>query len=77
MRPRVQLLVLAVIVAFGTETVAKAQTPQIANPDAVAPLDAERPLPDIPALMREVEVHQKAAEDVPKDYLYNAVETRQ
>jgi hypothetical protein len=78
LRPRVQLLVLVITVAFGTETGTRAQAPQqIANPEVVAALDADRPLPDITALMREVGVHQKAAEDIRKDYLYHAAETRQ
>ena len=33
----------------------------------------ERPLPDIPTLMHEVESHQKAAEAIQKDYLYHEV----
>ncbi|WP_348266841.1 hypothetical protein [Edaphobacter sp. DSM 109919] len=37
-------------------------------------LNAEKPLPDIPALMHEVETHQKEAEAVQKDYLYHAVD---
>lgn len=39
--------------------------------------DPERPLPDIPALMREVGTHQKASEQIRKDYLYHAIETRE
>lgn len=39
--------------------------------------EAERPLPDIPTLMHEVEANQKAAEVVQKDYLYRSVETQQ
>jgi hypothetical protein len=35
----------------------------------------ERPLPDIPALMHEVEAHQKASETIQKDYLYHEVAT--
>ena len=37
--------------------------------------ETERPLPDIPTLMREVEAHQKAAEAIQKDYLYHEVQT--
>jgi hypothetical protein len=36
--------------------------------------EVERPLPDIPTLMHEVEVHQKAAETLQKDYLYHEVQ---
>jgi hypothetical protein len=38
-------------------------------------VDAERPLPDIPALMQEVLKNQRKEEAVRKDYLYHAVET--
>lgn len=33
----------------------------------------DRPLPDIPSLMHEVEDHQRAAEAVQKDYIYHEV----
>jgi hypothetical protein len=39
--------------------------------------EAERPLPDIPALMRAVEVNQRASEAVEKDYLYRSVQTHE
>ena len=35
----------------------------------------DRPLPDIPALMHEVEAHQKDSETIQKDYLYHEVAT--
>lgn len=38
---------------------------------------ADRPLPDIPTLMHEVEQHQRASEAIQKDYLYHAVSTAQ
>src|SRR5215813_8014118 len=38
---------------------------------------ADRPLPDIPTLMHEVEQHQRASEAVQKDYLYHEVATEQ
>src|SRR5260370_26480622 len=37
--------------------------------------EAERPLPDIPALMHSVEVNQRASEAVEKDYMYRSVVT--
>lgn len=44
----------------------------------VAPVEGEqRPLPDIPKLMHEVEEHERTAEAVQKDYLYHAVDTVQ
>jgi hypothetical protein len=36
--------------------------------------DTERPLPDVAALMREVEVQQRVSEAVQKDYLFHSVE---
>lgn len=36
---------------------------------------AERPLPDIPALMQSVELNQRASEAIEKDYLYRSVQT--
>jgi hypothetical protein len=37
----------------------------------------ERPLPDIPTLMHQVEVQQKASEAIEKNYLYHSVEAIQ
>ena len=37
----------------------------------------DRPLPDIPALMRDVETNQRKAETVQKDYIYHSVDTEQ
>ena len=42
-----------------------------------AVLPQERPLPDIPTLMHEVEARQKASEAIQKDYLYHSVVTEQ
>jgi hypothetical protein len=39
--------------------------------------EAERPLPDIPALMHSVEVNQKASEAIEKDYMYRSVQTHE
>ena len=41
------------------------------KPDEVV----QRPLPDIPALMRAVEANEKTSEAVEKDYLYRSVVT--
>ena len=38
---------------------------------------ADRPLPDIPTLMHEVEQHQRASETIQKDYLYHEVSTEE
>jgi hypothetical protein len=41
------------------------------------PGDSDRPLPDVPTLMHEVEEHQRAAEAIQKNYLYHEVATEQ
>ena len=58
------LLLLAFCATF-----LSAQTPS-------APEAAERPLPDIPALMHEVEEHEHASEKIQKDYLFHEVVTQ-
>ena len=40
-------------------------------------VEAERPLPDIPALMRSVETNQRMSEAIEKDYLYRSVQTEE
>ena len=54
-----------------------AQTiPATPPPVANQPADAlNRPLPDIVALMRDVETNERKAETVEKDYIYHSVET--
>ena len=37
--------------------------------------EADRPLPDIPVLMRAVEANQRASEAIQKDYLYRSIVT--
>jgi len=39
--------------------------------------ESDKPLPDIPMLMLEVESQQRASEAIERDYLYHAVETEQ
>jgi hypothetical protein len=74
-----RFLVLAI--AFGTATATKAQEPTTSIPATPTPTiesqEPEKPLPDISALMYQVEAHQKTAEAVRKDYLYHSVETQQ
>jgi hypothetical protein len=55
------------------------QIPQMpaAEQEAAAPKTEERPLPDIPALMRAVEANQRASEKIQKDYLYRSVVTEE
>jgi hypothetical protein len=45
--------------------------------DTAKPNEAERPLPDIPALMHSVETNQRISEAIEKDYLYRSVQTQQ
>jgi hypothetical protein len=49
------------------------------HPNAIAQADvpSDRPIPDIPTLMRQVEDHLQTADQVRKDYIYHARETRQ
>jgi len=58
-----------------------AQTPSVPvtvqTPAETKADDVERPLPDIPALMRAVEVNQRASEAVEKDYMYRSVQTHE
>jgi hypothetical protein len=67
-------LVAAIVPALG-------QTPSTpaARQEAVAinPEEADRPLPDIPALLRAVQTNQKKYEAVAKDYLYRSVVTEE
>lgn len=70
-----RLLVLAAVLGgLAVPASVKAQAaPQMAS----ASEPAEKPLPDIPTLMREVGASQRAAEAIRKDYLYHEVQTAQ
>lgn len=73
-------LVLAIPLALGTETIAQAagmQEPSVAANAGTTQDDINRPLPDIPSLMHDVEAHLKAGDEIRKDYIYHAVEIRQ
>jgi hypothetical protein len=58
---------------------AQAQTAPATSSDANAPavVPADKPIPDIPKLMRDVEANQRKSETVEKDYIYHSVETTQ
>jgi hypothetical protein len=48
------------------------------NSNTATPIpDPDRPLPDIPTLMHQVEADQRASEAIEKDYLYHSVEAIQ
>ena len=77
------ILVLAVTLSWGVEGARAQASSEVTHSTGViggtgtgAPDgEAAQPLPDIPALMHEVEEHEKAAEAVQKDYLYHAADT--
>jgi hypothetical protein len=77
------ILVLAVTLSWGVEGARAQASSEVTHSTGViggtgtgAPGgEAAQPLPDIPALMHEVEEHEKAAEAVQKDYLYHAADT--
>ncbi|HEY6375838.1 MAG TPA: hypothetical protein VIX90_09985, partial [Edaphobacter sp.] len=62
------------IASLGTPTRAQTAPPP---QNAPTPSETDRPLPDIPTLMHEVETHQRASETIQKDYLYHEVATEQ
>ena len=60
--------------AGGSEEAAQTSPGAAEKAEVVAPTEGT-PLPNIPALMHEVEAHQKASETIQKDYLYHEVAT--
>jgi len=65
------LLLRAALVLSLSINLARAQTSSTAPmPTPAAEPTPEKPLPDIPTLMREVEVRERAAEAIEKDYIY-------
>jgi hypothetical protein len=80
-----ELLILAFIAAqsampqtTGSPALAvQADQGREAEAPARKPDTPDKPLPDIPALMRDVESNQRKAEALEKDYLYRSVETEQ
>jgi hypothetical protein len=68
----VRLCFLMLLVALGAVSL-----PGQVVSGAVGQEEPERPLPDIPKLMHDVEENQRAAEKIEKDYLYRSVQTEQ
>jgi hypothetical protein len=64
----------ATLLLLALTATARAQpsTPAVVPPAGVP---GNRPLPDIVAMMRDVESNQRKAETVEKDYIYHSVET--
>jgi hypothetical protein len=83
------LILIAVTLSLWTEDAARghvqpaplqtqdATTDTHADTKAPVPLDPDRPLPDIPKLMLEVEAHEREAETLEKDYIFHSVQTVQ
>lgn len=61
----------------GTPSTGVSSVPVQSSSQELKTEDNNRPLPDIPSLMHEVEAHQKAAEAIKKNYLYHALDTAQ
>jgi hypothetical protein len=71
-------LVVGLVVAMGLSSMGLGQAGESAgviDKAGVVADSAEKPLPDITALMHEVGAHQKASETIQKDYLYHEVAT--
>jgi len=71
---------LVVVLLFGWQGgVVLAQDASKMSDQSVLQLssEADRPLPDVAALMHEVETHQRQSEAVLKDYLYHEVATEE
>jgi len=64
----------AILIFLAATMAAPSISAQVADANSTSPA---RPLPDIPALMHAVEVNQRKAEAVEKDYIYHSVTTRQ
>ena len=60
------------LLALTAMALAQPPTPAVVPP---ATVPGNRPLPDIVAMMRDVESNQRKAETVEKDYIYHSVET--
>jgi hypothetical protein len=61
----------------GVSPVSAAPQVQVTQEAAVARTDVDRPLPDIPTLMRAVEVNQRTSEAVKKNYMFRSVQTEE
>ena len=72
---RVAIVLLAVAVSSWSQTVEAPQHSTQAIQSKIQQND--KPLPDIPALMHAVEINQRIAEAVQKNYLYHSVESVQ
>jgi hypothetical protein len=71
------LILTATLVWVGVVGSLNAQVVESPAAVGMASPDVERPLPDIATLMHAVEVNQRAAEAVEKDYIYRSLITEQ
>ena len=75
--------VLATVILLVSAGVSPAQVTAMPSQEPATPAVAngiksmDRPLPEIPSLMQEVEAHQMAAEAVQKNYMYRSSEVAQ
>ncbi len=80
-RSLVFVIALGWVEVSGGSGFAPAQTPSapvtVQAPAETKADDVERPLPDIPELLRAVQTNEKASEAVAKDYLYRSVWTEE
>jgi hypothetical protein len=77
-KSRTTILLLLGCVAMCVDGGAQTGTPASAPIQvAVPPATADRPLPDIVAMMYDVETNERKAETIEKDYLYHSVVTEQ
>jgi hypothetical protein len=60
-------------VGFGSQCGGSGRQDSAVTADGAKTNEAERPLPDIPALMHSVEANQRISEAIEKDYLYTSV----
>jgi hypothetical protein len=87
--PRIQTTVLLLCGCLAFVVASRAQTetapapqvqssvPRLISETPTVDPAIERPLPDIVAVMHEVEINQRKAEAIEKNYLYHSVETAQ
>jgi hypothetical protein len=73
---RLGILVVALVFLSGT-VISAQETKTSPDADKAQHDQEDRPLPDIPTLMQQVQANLKGAEGARKDYIYHSVETLQ
>ena len=80
LQPKIRIATLILLGCIATCVRVRAQSaslPAGMNAAQHAQTSEDRPIPDIVALMRDVESNQRKSEAVEKDYIYHSVETEQ